>query len=187
MSMIKLQDHAQITRVHFTAPFSYFVIESVIEGNTYGEIFVDKLDNPQITIVWDTKYSINCGGSADKDVLRKAVEFIKSDILTDDVRQDRGIVKIMYENKEWEQALLEGVQGFNYDVYPRSVYRHELEQIPNLLCKGEGITIKKLDEELVNNHKLKNHEGLIEELIQMWGSLENFLSKGFGYCAITKD
>jgi len=187
MEIMKLQDNAEITKAHFTAPFSYFVIESVIEGNTYGEIFVDKLDNPHITIVWDTKYSINCGGCADKEVLKQAVEFIKSDILTYDVRQDRGIIKIMYENKEWEQAILEGVQGFNYEVYPRSVYRHELDHIPNFQCKDEGITIKKLDEELVNNNKLKNHEGLIEELTQMWGSVESFLSKGFGYCAITKD
>ena len=187
MEIMKLQDNAEITKAHFTAPFSYFVIESVIEGNTYGETFVDKLDNPHITIVWDTKYSINCGGCADKEVLKQAVEFIKSDILTYDVRQDRGIIKIMYENKEWEQAILEGVQGFNYEVYPRSVYRHELDHIPNFQCKDEGITIKKLDEELVNNNKLKNHEGLIEELTQMWGSVESFLSKGFGYCAITKD
>ena len=51
MEMIKLQNNSQIIRDHFISPFSYFVIESVIEGNTLAEVYVDHIEHPSITIV----------------------------------------------------------------------------------------------------------------------------------------
>ena len=93
----------------------------------------------------------------------------------------------MYENKEWEEAILKGVQELNHNVYPRSVYRHELEYIPNFPCKDNSITIKKIDDEIVSSKNLVNLQGLIEELEQMWGTVDIFLTKGFGYCAIKDD
>lgn len=182
--MIKLQNNSQITRDHFTSYFSYFVIESIIEGNTHAEVYVDRIENPQITIVWDTKYGISCGGSSDRENLLKAIEFIKECILTSDIRQDRGIIKVMFENEDWKEAILEGVREFNHNIYPRSIYRHKLEYIPSLHCKDSSIKIRKIEDVILSDGKLKNHEGLTEELIQMWGSTRNFLSKGFGFCAL---
>jgi GNAT superfamily N-acetyltransferase len=93
----------------------------------------------------------------------------------------------MTENEDWKETILESVQELNYNIYPRSVYKHKLEYIPSFSCEDNSITISKIDKEMINNNKLKNHEGLIEELIQMWGSVESFLSKGFGFYAMKDD
>lgn len=183
MKMVQLKDNLQSIRTAFTSHFSYFVIESVIEGNTPAEVYVDQIENPNITLVWDTKHNIYCGGNGDKATLQKAVDYIKSNILTQDVRQNSGVVKVLYENQGWKEAIMEGTQELSPYAYPRSVYRHSLEHIPSFPNKEHRI-IQQIDEALLNSNRLQNIEGLVEELIQMWGTVESFLSKGYGFCAI---
>lgn len=187
MEMIKLQDNSQIKREHFTSPYSYFVVESVIEGNTLADVYVDQTKGSSITVVWDRNHSLNCGGSAAKEILLQAVEFIKQAILTQEVRQSSEIVKIACENNEWKEAVLEGMQELNPNVYPRSIYRHSLENVLVFKCKDNSIIIKKIDKEITDDCSLQNHEGLVDELAQMWESTDAFLAKGFGFCALKED
>lgn len=184
MKLYKLQDNRFIRREHFASPFSYFVIESIIEGNTAADVYVDALECPTITIVWDTKYSILCGGKSDSTTLLKAIQFIKDYILTETIRKDRGATKVLFENDEWRKALLEAMEEWNPNAYPRSVYRHSLECIPNPAHGGLEADIKQINLEMLHDENLGNVQGLVEELKQMWGTPENFLSGGFGFCAV---
>lgn len=185
--MIKLKDVSNIDREHFKSPFTYFVIESVIEGNTLAEAYANREAKPDITIVWDKKHNIYCGGMADKDVLQDAVCFIKEEILTEAVRKNSGVVKVMYENDAWKQALLEGMQELEHNIYPRSIYKHSLNHIPSLSCQDSTVEIRRIDKELMQCTEMNHMNGLLAELEEMWGSADHYLAKGYGFCALKGD
>lgn len=184
MGMIKLNSNSHISREHFDSPFSYFVIESVREGNTLAEAYVDCIDHPQISIVWDKKHNISCGGRASKAVMGKAAEFIKSELLTQEVRNNSEIVKISYENHEWKDVLLEVMQELQPKIYPRSIYRHGMIDIPDLFPVEQNVTVQSIDMELLKAENMGYQKYMVDEIELMWGSVEAFIRKGFGYCAV---
>lgn len=173
-----------IYKGHFTSGFSRYIMESVIQDYTEAEAYVDNLEHPHITVVWDGKHGVFCGGNADREALQNAVLFIKQNILTQQVRMNSVVVKVMYENDVWKQAVLACFCDLNPNVYPRSIYRHRLLQIPEFSCSDNSIAIKRIDGEMLYGGGIQNVQGVIDETAQMWGSTERFLSNGFGYCAI---
>lgn len=93
-------------------------------------------------------------------------------------------VKITYENDVWKDVLLSGFGDLNPNVYPRSIYRHRLLQIPEFNCSDSSIAIKRIDKAMLYGGEIQNVQGVIDETAQMWGSSERFLTNAFGYCAI---
>lgn len=180
-------ENGVIYKGHFTSAFSRYIMESIIQGYTEAEAYADNLENPRITVVWDGKHSVFCGGRADEETLSKAVSFIKNDLLTQQVRSISIAVKIIYENPQWKDAIIEGMNELSPKVYQRSIYRHKLLQMPYFACNDTSITIKRIDKEMLYGSKTNNIQGVIDEVSQMWGSAEKFLAKGFGHCALKDD
>lgn len=176
--------HQDIYKGHFQSGFSRYIIESIIQGYTPADVYVDKLESPRITIIWDGEHSIFCGGSADKEAMQKGVAFIRQDILTPQARQHSGIVKIMYDKELWKEVLMEGLQELGPNVYNRSIYRHKLLEVPELVCKDTDITFRRIDKWMLYESGLNDVQGVIDEVAHMWGSAEKFLENGFGYCAV---
>lgn len=180
--MMKKQANINIDRTHFTSPNNYFVMESIIAGNTRAEAYVDRLEAPQLTIVWDKEHSLYCGGNPDKETRDEAIRFIKEELLTEPVKVKSRIIKVSCENEDWKNSLWDGLQELAPKLYPRSIYRYEMEELLGFEPADSTVSIKRISSDILNND-LGNQEDLQGEILQMWGAIEPFLQKGYGMCA----
>ena len=161
-----------------------FVFDSIIEGNTPAQVFVDDTENISIFLICEGHCIYFGGEVADKDKYKQAVDFFKEEFLSESRKKELGVVKINYYSEIWEKELLEGLKDFDYRVLERSLFKQDLMNIPKLYSSDYNIIIKNIDNQVLNNTQLGNHNSVIDEITGMWGSVDNFAQNGFGYCAI---
>lgn len=161
-----------------------FVFDSIIKGNTPGQIFVDDIENTSIFLIYEGNCVYFCGEVKDKNKYKEVINFFKETYLSRDRREQLGIVKVNYYPEVWETELFEELNGFKRKVADRTLLKQELIEIPIVDKNENGLIVKKIDKEVLENSSLGNLECVIDEIEGMWGSTERFLSNGFGYCAI---
>jgi len=161
-----------------------FVFDSIVEGNTPAQIFVDDIENMSIFLICEGHCVYFGGEVEDKNKYREAIKFFKENYLSEKRRRELGVVKINYYTEAWEKELLEGLKEFDYRVLERCLFKQDLKNIPRLYSSDNNVIIKNIDNQVLNNTQLGNHNCVIDEITGMWGSVDNFVQNGFGCCAI---
>lgn len=161
-----------------------FVFDSIIEGNTPGQVFVDDIENASIFLIYEGNCVYFYGEVEDRNKYKEAINFFKENYLNGDRKEKLGIVKINYYPDVWGTELFEGLNGFKRKVAERTLLKQELKEIPIVDKNNNGLIVKEIDNEVLENISLGNLECVIDEIEGMWGSTERFVSNGFGYCAI---
>ena len=160
-----------------------FVFDSIIEGNTPAQIFVDDIEDISIFLICEG-HCVYFGGEVEnKDKYKEAINFFKESCLSESRRTELGVVKINYYTAAWEKELLEGLNEFHCNLYDRSLFKQDLKNVP-IVRSDDNVIVKKIDNEVLQNTSLGNINCLIDEVMGMWGSVNNFIKNGFGYCAI---
>lgn len=185
--MYKLNGKFEEVQKLFNSNNKKFVFESIIEGNTPGEIYVNSLENPELYVIFDGgNFVLYIGGeTATQEEYKKCVSYIRENILTESLKEefDEWIL-ISYTSDIWKNALLEGLKGLRVEQDKRVLYRYDIENVDNKKLSNLSCEIKPIDEEILKNDNLENIEDLKEEICDMWGNLEGFIESGFGYCAL---
>lgn len=185
--MYKVNSNFQEIRKLFSLNNKKFVFESIIEGNTPGDIYVNSLEHPELYVIFDGgNFVLYIGGvSADHEEYKKCVSYIRKNILTESLKEefDEWIL-ISYTSDIWKNILLEGFEDLRVEKGERVLYRHDIKKIDNKTLSNIPFEIKAIDEEILNDSNLVNIEELKEELNDMWGDLQGFIKNGFGYCAL---
>lgn len=160
-----------------------FVFDSIVEGYTPAQVFVDDVENISIFLICEGHCVYFGGEVEDKDKYKEAINFFKENCLSESRRKELGVVKIYYYSEGWKKELLEGLKEFDCNLYDRVLFKQDLNDIP-VVKKVDNIVVKKIDNDVLKNTSLGNLNCLIDEVTGMWGALDNFISNGFGYCAI---
>lgn len=160
-----------------------FVFDSIIEGYTPAEIYVNHLQNPTISIVCEGHGFYFGGQALENAQYLEAVDFFQQQILDEQRKEKLRIAKIYYSSEAWEKILIDMLQEFKPEIYRRILFQHRLENRVHQPDLERDVIIKEIDGELLNS-QLGFREPVIDEIIYMWGSLDKFLQSGFGYCAI---
>lgn len=160
-----------------------FVFDSIVEGNTPAQIFVDDIENMSIFLICEGHCVYFGGEVEEKDKYKEAINFLKENFFMESKRKELGVVKINYYTEAWEKELLEGLKEFDCNLYDRSLFKQELKYVPTVK-NDDSVIVKKIDNEVVKNTSLGNLNCLIEEVMGMWGTVDNFIENGFGYCAV---
>jgi hypothetical protein len=184
-AMFKVEVNIHMLKEFFNNEQVGFVFDSILEGNTPSEIYVDNVEKPSIALIWDRGHCFYFGGIAVKEELYcEGVKFFIDKFLNETTRHLIKIAKIYSMSSIWENKLSELLGGFNPIIGSRSLYYHDLNTIPLVSAKVDTIEVKSINEEVIQNESLSNLECMIEEISSMWGSAQNFITKGFGRYAI---
>lgn len=161
---------------------SYFVIDSIIAGHTPAKIYVDNLEDPTFSLIWEE----NCfyfGGQLPTE-MDQVIQFIKEQLLTDEERERLFFVKLYTPSGGvWQEVLLDGFSDFERRSMDRILFKHLMDEIPDRPNIVANLQIQAIDQEILASN-LGHLEEMRDEVIGMWGSDEAFLQKGFGSCAI---
>lgn len=162
---------------------------SILDGNTKGEVFADDAINPTIALIWDKSILVQIFG-----IINDIVYFntILKSIIDDYVapycalNNETGLLIAFFPQEHWilystkiidDHYLLNSfrwVSEFNHQNY--QVFRSRFNKtLPDgyQLCK---VTQKVLEAE-------QNIE-FIEEVLSTWTDINEFTAKGLGYCII---
>lgn len=156
---------------------------SIIEGNNPGKIYVDKKENSMSACV---AAGVNpsdfflAGNERNFDFNSELENILLNDIVVNE--GDSRHVMFYSFSDEWKDALDDLLKGYNVTRLIRNIFTLD----PELYKKHEGwqrgipegFRIEKMD------YKLAERIGGIREL---WGSIDNFLQKGFGFCVMKDD
>lgn len=182
--MYQLTKDLHLLRDLFAAEETSFVFDSMLAGLAPSKVFVNDLNEPTMALVWD---GANCfyfaGTSTDESQYQALLNYLKEQILDDATRQRLRGAKVYYSSEIWQKILLEGLQEFKPVVAERVLFKHNLEQIP-IFPDIEGVQIKEINAQIVNLPHLGNLQLMEDEICGMWGTVDKFLQRGFGYCAI---
>lgn len=145
-------------------------ILGMIEGNV-GDIYVDDIEEPSVALLHNKIIQIICGNP-------------KAEAITELLKLIPKIAVIQHpKDNNWIELL----QSFFKDKLQyqnRTKFSSQdlnLEQIRSLKTPiPDGFTIVELSESIINRFD----EHLTSQYEMFYGSIANFISKGFGFCAL---
>lgn len=171
-------------KVHdFLTEQAHLVIaQSVVEGNTKGEIYVDKVDNPKSLLIMALGFTVTVCGKSDNQVFNKEVlSYIKDSLIPSINEMDMPFFEIYMSNSDWEQSFLNSFPN-NYKANLKGLIVYTIEE-------GNGVNVRSsehssmipLTKEVLVDGDLSNSEEILQQINMSWTSVEAFFKKGFGF------
>lgn len=160
---------------------------AVIEGNNPGWVFVDRLDSPGAALVWAQGIE---GFYLVGDPSR-AIFLDELDFHTDQVLKPRlcnlGVDWFEISGGEgWGPVIQAALGKRDLQSSLQSVYTLKLAEQKTLTQQevGDGCKLLRVNPDLLVNLAVSNRQFLFSKLTRFWGSVDAFLSTGFGYMLV---
>ncbi len=162
---------------------------SIMEGWTEGSVFADDRLNPGVVLVWEKKGSANlflCGRPTRPNA-RMLAHLVEDTIIP---ACQRGGIPM--STVSWDAA---GWEGFMPDIlasrppvcdrmllYTMNVSLTDAAKLEALMTPPQGYEIRPVDASLLASNDIAHVEDVRNEILRQWRSLDDFVSRGFGYC-----
>lgn len=185
VELLSVAAHSQV-RPLFTGDYLSLIIDSVIAGNSTGQIWVDDAHQPQTALLCDSGHSLYLVGAADQAAINQQLSVVLAEQVIAPARQ-RGIdgMKLLYSQAAWEDQIDVLFPTHTLPQYPRVVYSLGQLAIPEWRSRlPVGYAVSPIDHTLLGDDSLGNRADLIEEIELCWPSQAHFLAHGFGFCVV---
>lgn len=167
----------QAMRLLAYTPLQY-MLRAMAAGSTPAQCYVDTEDSPSVCFVLED-HSMFAGGDAQSPAAEEAMAFLAQTILAPERRQELGAVRIAFPDNAWKEKLETALSGAAIHTYPRKVFRHPA---PGRAMAAEEAGILPITAGMAS---LEHFDMIREEVESTMGSLEAFLSLGFGVALVT--
>jgi GNAT superfamily N-acetyltransferase len=147
---------------------------TVLEGNQIGRVWVDQVANPRSAVmISDHCYLTSTPDTSDFPA--DTAKWLEAEVLN-----CRDYTGIWTFSKPWEAALQTSLQAYEVRRYVRNVFDFDVQRYRELHTGWQkrvptGFTVHRL-----NAQTALHADGTPE----IWGSVENFLEHGFGFCIL---
>ena len=168
------------------APLDYnLVIRSVVEGNTPGWVFTERVTQPGVALIWNRQDALLLAGdNQDMAALASLRNLLHNHILPE--ARARWIPELaLFYTPGWEYMLPALLSGLSARPARRFSYRYPAGAPTDQLPPPPGFTLQPMDESLLATDLdyLAQARGWIDSF---WHSPEDFQRGGFGYCAVSE-
>ncbi|BFH70393.1 GNAT family N-acetyltransferase [Paenibacillus dendritiformis] len=191
MKIILLKERNEWLATKLVAADSDMMFAGVVAGNNPGHVWADNAINPSTAIVWSSGLEgFNFMGSANNTFFNQSIaSFIDHDIIP--FLRDKKIDSFEFsvDTDDWYPAIYQFIGNRKIDESFQYVYKSNLNNHESL-CLNHVVPYQavEIDQafalELMNG-EMKNADFLLTYIGQYWGTLDNFLEKGYGYAALT--
>jgi RimJ/RimL family protein N-acetyltransferase len=165
-------------------PIGYnLAIDSIVTCLSPGSIYVDDLDNPRLALIW-TQSRVFLGGQAQDKATLLALQRTLYEVYYPDAVTSGVVAFTLHFTPGWDK-LIERVLAEKHlmpDI--RHYYELDASGMGMRLALPAKYELKAVNETLLANSGLKHLDRLIAEMQSERPSVEDFLTRSFGYCAI---
>jgi GNAT superfamily N-acetyltransferase len=160
------------------------VVDSVIDGNTPGWVFADRVENPSVALIWNRQDAILVAGDwRDASVHVDLRQDVMRSIVAD--ARQRGIpaLSLHYFPESWEGAIEQILQGRQPEKAQRRYYQPGPLKIAWQKAVPSGCQMRRIDQALlaVDFRHVMHVRGWV---LSFWRSLQAFEETGFGFCLV---
>jgi len=168
----------------FAAPRLRLSLDALIAGNSPGTLWVDDPAAPRSALMWDGDGSVALAGDANN----AAFLWEAASVIAEQVLARQRSLKIRYADLGWEGAMEALFPGAMLSSGARVLYSFGRVALPDWRSRvPEGFAIRAVDEAFLAADGLANIGRLRAEVAAHWPSVERYLARGFGYCALHGD
>lgn len=159
------------------------VIDSVIEGNTPGKVYVDDPAAPRTAVLWNRMDALFLAGEPGSPSLYERINRLVRQSLIPDASQ-RGVpnFSINYDPPGWKTALPAILAGYLPRPVARRCFRFEGRLRVPQPEPHSGLHIAPLEVGLLLHGSLRNTGSVMGWILSFWHSLDEFLENGVGFC-----
>lgn len=180
---------------------SHITYAGVVAGHNPGEVWVDHLENPSSALVWSN--GLECfqfmGRENNESFNQNLAPFIKETIISFLNGKGINFFEFAADNIEWYPVIYQALANEKLDESWQYVYKatnkgsiespkvYPLEYPVAMPQNFEAIPI---NQELISplgKRGIENQDFLINYLKRYWETVENYLSSGYGYVALSQN
>lgn len=162
------------------------ITSAVIEGTSPGRVYADRVENPRTAFMCTAEGYYLAGYDSNDEFNTSLNKLIFRKIFAGDtVRKDETDVAIGFHPDSWREKMPIIFQGRvpltmarRHYVCTESRVNHRKDHVP------KGFKIQRIDETLMRTPELKIPEHVKSWMKTNWGSISNFMKKGFGFCTL---
>jgi RimJ/RimL family protein N-acetyltransferase len=185
---LKAQDFKLARQVYEGLSYN-LVIQSVIEKNTNGSIFVDDLLNPRGALLWNCQDELLLEGTPyDANFNLSLSEVITKQIIPQASSRGIPMLSLHFFPDAWEKTIQSTILKYLHpEKVNRNLYWFRALEVDWRRKLPTGFRMQQIDEQLLEQTQLKNYQEMCGWIDSFWHSQPNFLAKGIGYCLLEGD
>ncbi len=177
--MIKVPVTTGLIELFAYTPTQYMVKAMMAETAPHT-CYVDREEDPLACLILEG-HSLFVGGDALSPTADHAMEYLAHTLLSASVRKELEAVKIVFPNEAWKRKLTQALSGDTVNEYPRCIFSHSATA--NAACENPP-HIQIITARLA---ALDNFSMIREEVESTMGSVEKFLTEGFGSALVLEN
>jgi len=162
------------------------ITSAVIEGTSPGRVYADRVEDPRTAFMCTAEGYYLAGYDNNDEFNTSLNKLIFERIFAGDtVRKDETDVAIGFHPDSWKDKMLIIFQGRiplttarRHYVYTELKVDHWRGHVP------KGFQVQRIDEKLLRTPHLEIPEHVTDWMKTNWGSISNFMKKGFGFCTL---
>ena len=158
------------------------VVDSVLDGNTPGWVYVDDVRHPQAAWMWDMMDAMLLAGRADRaEVNRALAHLIDERVLPNTVIP---MLSLHYFPEEWEGKMDVVLHGKGARKAWRRFYTFGGLKADWRREMPAACQMRRIDEGLLESAHLGNARDVAGWVRSFWDSYRDFVERGFGFCLV---
>ncbi|MDH5447744.1 MAG: GNAT family N-acetyltransferase [Candidatus Bathyarchaeota archaeon] len=162
------------------------ITSAVIEGTSPGRVYADRVEDPRTAFMCTVEGYYLAGYDNNDEFNTSLNKLIFARIFAGDtVRKDETDVAIGFHPDSWKEKMPIIFQGRTPLTTARRHYvctelkvDHWMDHVP------KGFQIQRIDEKLLRTPHLEIPEHVTGWMKTNWGSISDFMKKGFGFCTL---
>ena len=189
--MIELSaEYYQRVRPLFNPLGFNLAINSVLAGNTPGQVFADDPAEPHLALLWNRQDALFLAGlpGLDPDIsqLQWVEEVIRRTIIPDARQRYIPHLSIQWFPVDLQTRLPDVLTDWQPEKAYRRLYLYKQIGVDYRHGLLPGYTVERISQRTLQSDLL-NRDQVLGWIESFWASPEIFLERGFGYCVFTND
>lgn len=172
-----------LVRSLFAPMNHHLAIESILAGLTPAPVYVDHLQEPQLTLTWTKSRIFLAGKAGDETILHALGESILKEFYPLCATSGPGAFTLMY-TPGWRQDLERVLANQNLIRDVRNYYRLDAGDFTRKVQLPAGHEMLPVSRALLETGNLSNLENVLAEMRSERPSIDDFLLKSFGFCVV---
>jgi GNAT superfamily N-acetyltransferase len=172
----------------FAGQEHHLAIQAVLAGQAQGQVFVDDARNPRAAVIW-VQHRVFLAGAPEDAATLAALRDLLADVIAPAARARGDYAFGLYYSPAWHSHLEVLLPALPHTALERQYYvADRLDQIaPAQEGLPAGLRLAAVDAALPARTELGNHARLAEEMCSERPSVQDFLQRSFGVCALAGD
>ncbi|WP_371801814.1 GNAT family N-acetyltransferase [Candidatus Lokiarchaeum ossiferum] len=194
MTLQRITEFDKKTLLTFFKPLEFTIaVEALLNGTSEGALWIDDPTLPTIALLWDFADGVYLVSKEYSEPLCKTIQKLFQDqIIPDAEKRSKSPVFVIYTSSDkWNKSIISFFTS-KWTIKPEVACFFERPlTLSDPMKSSESLPAPfmghPMDSKLFKNSDLKHILDLQEEIESDWGSLEKFLTRGYGYCVIDEN